>query len=102
MAYTQMYMSGPTHVLPTIGSLADTSQQTEDTTFSDFLCSTPEAESIRAAFGEAAYQQYVEQALASQKARAAREAEISKELASKRSTIQRWITKIRHAYTETN
>ncbi|KAF3898304.1 hypothetical protein GTR04_4722 [Trichophyton interdigitale] len=102
MAYTQMYTCGPSHVLPTIGSLADSLNRTEDNPFFDFFCSTPEAESIRATFGEVAYQQYVEQALVSQQARAARAAEISKELASKRSTIQRWITKIRYAYTETN
>ncbi|KAF3482134.1 uncharacterized protein GIQ15_04893 [Arthroderma uncinatum] len=97
-----MYMlaCGPTYVLPTIGSLADTVKRTEDTTYIDFACSTPEAESIRAAFGEAAYHQYVEGLLATQTAKAARQVEISKELASKRSKIQRWITKIRHAYTE--
>lgn len=97
-----MYTCGPSHVLPTIGSLADSLNRTEDNPFFDFFCSTPEAESIRATFGEVTYQQYVEQALVSQQARAARAAEISKELASKRSTIQRWITKIRYAYTETN
>ncbi|EEQ34832.1 uncharacterized protein MCYG_07651 [Microsporum canis CBS 113480] len=102
MAYTQMYTlaSGQTNVLPTIGSLAESVNRTEDT-FIDYLCSTPEAESIRATLGEVAYQQFVEQHLATQQARKARKAEISRELASKRSTIQRWFTKIRHAYTET-
>ncbi|EGD96071.1 hypothetical protein TESG_03531 [Trichophyton tonsurans CBS 112818] len=69
MAYTQMYTCGPSHVLPTIGSLADSLNRTEDNPFFDFFCSTPEAESIRATFGEVTYQQYVEQALVSQQRR---------------------------------
>ncbi|WEW58450.1 hypothetical protein PRK78_003918 [Emydomyces testavorans] len=66
MSYTEMYMlafvpnSGD---LPSIGSVAENFARTEDTSFFDFITSSPEAESIRATFGEATYYSYVEQQL---------------------------------------
>ncbi|KAK2875639.1 hypothetical protein FQN49_001537 [Arthroderma sp. PD_2] len=103
MSYTQMYTlaCGQTNVLPTIGSLADSVNRTEDTPFNSF-CSSPEAELIRTIYGEVVYQQIVEDTTASREAKAAKAADFSKKLASQRSTISRWFMKLRQAYTEPN
>lgn len=66
MAYTQKYMS-PTiperSSLPSIGSVetnfSRSSADTEENDTLEFLCYTPEADSIRTIFGDDAYEDYI-------------------------------------------
>ncbi|KAK2740384.1 hypothetical protein FQN57_006124 [Myotisia sp. PD_48] len=98
MAYTEMIIlaTGPAHGgLPAIGSVAENFTRTEDTSFIDYICSTSEAASIRALFGEGAYEKYVEGLLAAQNATGASRAAKTHEPTEQRSRIRQWITRIR-------
>lgn len=111
MAYTEMCMLAimpGAGALPAIGSAVENASRTEDTSFTDFICSTPEAESVRASFGEAAYRNYVERLLDARQAEAAKSA---KQMTSVRSVrpndnsrsnstkwLHKWIAKLKQAY----
>ena len=91
--------------LPSIGSAAESVSRTGDSSFLDFICSTPEAESIRATFGEGVYSDYVDNLLKvreAETAKAARKAEenanASTSLTTNQSKIRKWFAKIREAY----
>jgi hypothetical protein len=108
MSYTEMYMvvimpNGGS--LPSIGSAAEAACRTDDTSFMDFICSTPEAESIRATFGEGAYSNYVDRLLEAREAETAKAARRAEQNAAarvspttKRAKIRKWFTKIREVY----
>ena len=94
--------------LPVIGSAVENASRTEDTSFTDFICSTPEAESVRASFGQAAYRDYVERLLDSRQAEAAKQSKRMTSVRSVRSNDSsrsnstkwrhRWLTKLKKAY----
>jgi hypothetical protein len=104
MSYTEFFMrpmlpgSG---ALPSIGYVAENTARTEDTDFTDFICSTAEAQSVRTSFGEGAYEAYVEQILQARSveaAKAQRKMLAASSGGSKRSKALRWLSKLLHAY----
>lgn len=64
MAYTELFMTAlipELSVLPTIGSASENASRNEETSaYLEYICHTPEAESIRSVFGDVAYSQYME------------------------------------------
>jgi len=98
--------------LPDIGSVAKSASSTDDTSFTDFICSTPEARSIRATFGEGAYYDYVAHLANAREAetvKAAKAAERAEQKAdpgnnpgtnqtSLRSKIRRWFSMVKQSF----